>query len=29
MARVVVILVLALIVAWLVGDMLRSARKRR
>jgi hypothetical protein len=29
MARVVVILVLVLIVAWLVGDMMRSARKRR
>jgi hypothetical protein len=29
MARAVVILVLILIVAWLVGDMLRSGRKRR
>jgi len=29
MARAVVILVLVLIVAWLVGDMMRSGRKRR
>jgi len=29
MARAVIILVLVLIVAWLVGDMLHSGRKRR
>jgi hypothetical protein len=29
MARAIVIVVLLLIVAWLVGDMMRSGRKRR
>ena len=29
MARAIVIVVLLLVVAWLVGDMLRSGRKRR
>jgi hypothetical protein len=29
MARAIVIVVLLLIVAWLVGDMLRAGRKRR
>jgi hypothetical protein len=28
MARAIVIVVLLLIVAWLVGDMMRSGRKR-
>jgi len=29
MARAIVIVVLLLIVAWLLGDMMRSGRKRR
>jgi hypothetical protein len=29
MARAVVIVILLLVVAWLVGDMMRSGRKRR
>jgi hypothetical protein len=29
MARAVVIIILLLVVAWLVGDMMRSGRKRR
>jgi hypothetical protein len=29
MGRAIIIVVLLLVVAWLVGDMLRAARKRR